>query len=741
MAENLEIQRLVEQWRQRHEAGESVTPEEICRGNPELVEEVRRQVEATISTGPRALAAAGERTVLEGGERKIDLHTVYLSLGLHGKGGLGEVFMAQDLDLGRNVAIKFLKLAHADNPETRQQFLLEAEVTGQLDHPGVVPIFGCGQVGQQPFYVMRFVSGGTLDAAIKECQPAPSLSQLKRLIGHLRSACETVAYAHSRGIVHCDLKPGNILLGKYGETLVADWGSALPVERDAAAKASGEKTVRAIKSGEMSTSSSSTRPWTPAYMSPEQLPDSPNEIGPPSDIFSLGATLYHLLTGRNHVHDLFLDGRPSADALYDWIREGKAPRPRQIRRDLPPALEAICLKAMALRPRDRYATALELAHDLEAWRTDGRVSVYRPPLLDRLLRSARRHRVVTALTGIIVFMGLAASVGGSIWFRENARVEHELRDEAVRSGAKLAAEMLAFEIDLRWHTLEADALDPLPRRELAGLPADLQPAMEPPAPELQKWLAECHRDSAHLGAHSWMVADARGVLVGRVPKPALLTFGKAYRFRDYFHGLGEDLNKDDPRVSTLAPLRRPHRSIAYRSDSDRKLLVNFTVPIWRDQPGKDGIVLGVLGMTQEVAKLASLERALAKGQQFMLIDLRPTPLVNPPRPGLVLHHPRLEEHLKATGGKLVFLEPAVMDQVRTWHAAQAKLCDEGQRSEFDSGPDRGAGPEPLVLPTWRDPFFPDEANWSAVMMPVFVRGRGEGGAFRDTGFIVVVQRR
>jgi serine/threonine protein kinase len=741
MPENFEVERLVEQWRQRHAAGEPVTPEELCRGQPELLEEVRRQVAAVLSTGPRAAAAASERTVLESGDRKIELHHVYLSLGLHGKGGLGEVYLAQDLDLGRQVAIKFLKPVHADNPETRQQFLLEAEVTGQLDHPGVVPILGCGQVGQQPFYVMRFVSGGTLEDAMKECQPAPSLSQLKRLIGHLRSACETVAYAHSRGIVHCDLKPGNILLGKYGETLVADWGSALPVERDAAAKASGEKTVRAIKSGEMSTSSSSTRPWTPAYMSPEQLPDSPNEIGPASDIFSLGATLYHLLTGRNHVHDLFVAGRPSADALFAWIRHGKAPRPRQLRRDVPPALEAICLKAMALQPRDRYATALELAQDLEAWRTDGRVSVYRPPLLDRLLRNARRHRLASALLGVILLLGLVAGVGGSFWFHENARREHQLRDEAVRTGAKLAAEMLAFEIDLRWHTLERNALDPVPRRELARLPASLQPAMEPPAPELQSWLAERHRLSAHLGAHSWMVADARGVLVGRVPKPTLLTFGRSYRFRDYFHGLGEDLKKDDPRVATLGPLRRPHRSIAYRSDSDRKLLVNFTVPIWGGQAGTDDAVLGVLGMTQEVAKLASLERALAQGQQFMLIDLRPTPLVDPPQSGLVLHHPRLEEYLKANSGKLVFLEPAVLEQVRSWHVAQTRLCDASQPSEFDSGTSRDAGPEPLVLPTWRDPLSPEAADWSAVMMPVFVRGRGEGGAFRDTGFIVVVQRR
>lgn len=754
MVEDVEVQRVIQLWQQHLEAGEKVAIEDLCADRPELIAAVRQQLLASTTKISPITTATGEKTIVSSGDSRIELHIVYHRLGLHGKGGLGEVYLAQDPDLGRQVAVKFLKSQHVDLPEVRQQFRLEAEVTGQLDHPGVVPIYGCGQLEQQPFYVMRFVSGGTLAATLKEFQPAPTGSDLKRLVGHLRSACQTVAYAHSRGIVHCDLKPGNILLGKYGETLVADWGSAVPVERDEQARATGEKTVRAIKSGEMSTSSSSTRPWTPAYMSPEQIPGSPIPISPASDIFSLGATLYHVITGRSHVHDLFEDGPPSEEELYDWIRQAKAPRPRQIRRDIPPALEAICLKAMAVKPGDRYRSALQLAQDLEAWRTDGRVSVYRPPFMDRLLRGARQHRAVTALTILLLLVGLALGIVGSAWYRESARIEslraeaahqqaqteRQRLQEAVTTSAQLAAEMLAYEIDLRWHMLEREANDPLLHLLMARLPAKWPPSTEPPVPALQNWLADRYRASTPFNTHSWMIADAHGILVARIPAPKTATLGRSYRFRDYFHGLGKDFPEDDPQVATLKPIHAPHRSIAYRSASDDQLLVNFTVPISASREDGKAAVVGVLGMTQSVAHLASLERVLSRGHEFLLVDLRPTPLADPPQTGLVLHHPQLQAHLKATSGKLVFLSPECLIQVQNWHQQESRRCAQVGRSELETDREtRKLEPQPCRLSTWHDPLRPAESDWSAVMMPVFVRGRGHQGTFQDTGLIVIVQ--
>jgi serine/threonine protein kinase len=754
MVEDVEVQRLIQLWQQHLEAGKKVAIEDLCPDRPELLQAVRQHLLASTMKGLPDTTATGEKTIVSSGDCRIELLTVYHRLGLHAKGGLGEVYLAQDPDLGRQVAVKFLKTQHLDLPEVRQQFRLEAEVTGQLDHPGVVPIYGCGQLDRQPFYVMRFVSGGTLAATLKEFQPAPTGSALKRLVGHLRSACETVAYAHSRGIVHCDLKPGNILLGKYGETLVADWGSAVPVERDEQARATGEKTVRAIKSGEMSTASSSTRPWTPAYMSPEQIPGSPFEISPASDIYSLGATLYHVITGQTHVHDLFAGGPPSEEELFDWIRQAKAPRPRQLRRDIPPALEAICLKAMAVKPADRYRSALELAQDLEAWRTDGRVSVYRPPLMDRILRGARQHRAITGLTILLLLVGLALGIVGSAWYRESARVEslraeaahqraeteHQRLQEAVTTSARLAAEMLAYEIDLRWHMLEREANEPRLRREMERLPANLTPSTEPPVPALQEWLADRFRASTHFNTHSWMVADAQGILVARIPTPKTATLGRSYRFRDYFHGLGKDFKEDDPQVATLKPIRAAHRSIAYRSASDDQLLVNFTVPIAGSKNDGEPAVIGVLGMTQSVAHLASLERILARGHEFLLVDLRPTPLVEPPQAGLVLHHPLLKAHLKAAGGKLVFLSSESLNQVQTWYQQEFRRCAQPGRSELETGSETGKlEPQPCRLSAWRDPLRPAESDWAAVMMPVFVRGRGLQGNFQDTGLIVIVQ--
>ncbi|HMP58282.1 MAG TPA: serine/threonine-protein kinase [Gemmatales bacterium] len=735
-----ELEHLVQEWRRRRDLGEEVAPEELCRDCPELCEALREAVAGDDSTLPSAGAQAAQRTALVGGgDRKFDLHSVYMSLGQHGRGGLGEVYLAQDLDLGRQVAVKFLKELHLGNPETRQQFLLEAEITGQLDHPGVVPVYGCGQMGDQPFYVMRFVSGGTLEAAIKECQPRPTLSQLKRLIGHLRSACETVAYAHSRGIVHCDIKPGNILLGKYGETLVADWGSAIPIERDERAKASGEKTVRAIKSGDLSTSTSSTRPWTPAYMSPEQIPDSPSPIGPASDVFSLGATLYQVLVGHNHLHGLFQQGTPNHEELYAWIRAGKAPPPRQVHADVPPALDAICRKAMGLTPATRYRSALEMANDLEAWRTDSRVSVYRLPALDRALRWARRHRAWSAVAATLMLVAVVGGFTASAFFRQAARTENELRAATVTANARLAAEMLAYEIDLRWHVLERKALDAELRQWLRDLPPPGPPSTDPPNPRLQAWLDQCKRKTAVLDAHSWMLATNEARLVARVPNPSRPTFDRAYRFRDYFHGRGNDLPENDPAVPTLPPIRQPHRSVVYRSDSDGGLLMNFTVPVWDGQPTSSGQstpdVIGVLGMTMQVATLASLQRLLGADQEMVLADLRQTPLRTPAQRGLIVHHPQL-----TVAKDLVFLEGDQLARILEWHDEQRRRCGLESRSEMDAGPRSPVSVEPLHLLAYRDPAR-DHANiGAAVVMPVFVRGRGEGELL-DTGLIVIAHQK
>jgi len=291
----------------------------------------------------------------------------------HAQGGLGTVLVALDHELHREVALKRIQLSHQDNPESRARFLLEAEITGRLEHPGVVPVYGLGNDPEgRPYYAMRLVKGETLKAAIAryhqaevpERDPAERALALRRLLGRFVAVCNAVAYAHSRGIIHRDLKPANILLGPFGETLVVDWGLAKVVGREASplrVSDPTETTLRPALAGGSSMTQPGAAMGTPDYMAPEQAAGHSDAVGPASDLYSLGATLYCLLTGRAPFEDTDVLG-----ALRK-ARLGEFPPPRTLNASIDPALEAICLKAMALRPQDRQPSPRELADEIEVW--------------------------------------------------------------------------------------------------------------------------------------------------------------------------------------------------------------------------------------------------------------------------------------------------------------------------------------------------------------------------------------
>jgi WD40 repeat protein/serine/threonine protein kinase len=306
----------------------------------------------------------------------------------HARGGLGEVFIALDPELNREVALKELQAKRAYDPMSQSRFLLEAEVTGRLEHPGVVPVYGLGRYGDgRPFYAMRFIEGETLKSAIDRFHnpgsPAPAASDrqiaFRRLLRSVIDACNAVAYAHSRGVVHRDLKPENIMLGRFGETLVVDWGMAKPLaepERHTAEPMSLSKLA-----DEASLTLQGTIVGTPQYMSPEQAAGDQERVGPASDIYSLGATLYTVLVGRAP----FVDGE--VRNIVQRVRRGVFAAPRRLRKSVDPALEAICLKAMSLRPEERPASALELAADLEGWLADVRYRGEQEQALNQVKRS------------------------------------------------------------------------------------------------------------------------------------------------------------------------------------------------------------------------------------------------------------------------------------------------------------------------------------------------------------------
>jgi eukaryotic-like serine/threonine-protein kinase len=337
----------------------------------------------------------------------------YRRLRPHATGGLGEVFVAEDTELHREVALKEIRPKFADDPECRGRFMKEAEITGGLEHPGIVPVYGLGvdAVGR-PHYAMRFIRGESLKDAIARFHAADKPGRdggerrlaFRQLLRRFVDVCNAVAYAHSRGVVHRDLKPANIMLGKFGETLVVDWGLAKAglEPKSLPHDATVDPVLRPSSGSDAYATQFGSAFGTAAYMAPEQAAGRLDLLGPASDIYSLGSTLYVLLTGKRAY-----EGKDDGEILAK-VRRGEFPPPREVKPVTPPALDAICRNAMALRPADRYATALDFAADVEHWLADEPAAAYSEPWNVRMGRWARRHRTVVVAAGVFLVSAVVA---------------------------------------------------------------------------------------------------------------------------------------------------------------------------------------------------------------------------------------------------------------------------------------------------------------------------------------------
>jgi serine/threonine-protein kinase len=317
------------------------------------------------------------------------------------------VFVAIDAELNREVALKEILDARADDAVSRQKFLVEAEITGSLEHPGIVPVYGLGTYGDgRPYYAMRFIRGTSLKEAIEKFHAEPALRsdpsrrplELRKLLRRFLDVCNTLEYAHGRGVLHRDIKPGNIMVGRYGETLVVDWGLA-----KATGQSSGEESgeeppvVPSSGSGSVETLPGSAL-GTPRYMSPEQARGDVQALGPATDVYALGATLYSLLTGKPPFE------QNNVGEVLKAVQAGTFVPPRRIDPSIDRALEAVCRKAMALEPADRYASVKALADDVERWLADEPVTARHEPARERLRRWGRRHRTFTAAAAAVLLM-------------------------------------------------------------------------------------------------------------------------------------------------------------------------------------------------------------------------------------------------------------------------------------------------------------------------------------------------
>ncbi|HBE69350.1 MAG TPA: hypothetical protein DDW52_14485, partial [Planctomycetaceae bacterium] len=242
--------------------------------------------------------------------------------------------------------------------------------------------------------------------------------EFRKLLGRFIDVCQAIEYAHSRGVLHRDLKPGNIMLGKYGETLVVDWGLAKALGHDGVEHVEGETTLRPASASGSAPTIMGSAIGTPAFMPPEQAAGRLDELSPASDVYSLGATLYYVLTGKSAFagQDLV--------AILERGQTGDFPSPRDKNPAVPKPLEAICLRAMATRPASRYASPQELVEDVERFLADEPITAFTEPIAVRARRWVRKHQTLTTATAAVILVSVAGlGVFSSILSRNNATLQ------------------------------------------------------------------------------------------------------------------------------------------------------------------------------------------------------------------------------------------------------------------------------------------------------------------------------
>jgi len=371
----------------------------------------------------------------------------YTQLGEYGRGGMARVLLVYDDYLAREVALKELFPSAASGDASAQlsparlampiiaRFLQEARITGQLEHPAIVPVYELGyRKDGTLYYTMKLVRGKTLAQAIKETH---TLRERLELLPHFVDLCHAIAYAHSRHVIHRDIKPYNVMVGEFGETVVLDWGLAKSTDKyDVHADGLAE-TIVALRTGDPAQIQKTLYGHalgTPSYMPPEQAKGQLDAVGERSDVYSLGAVLYEILTGKPPY-----EGTSAQDIIRKVLSEAPVP-PAQAAPDAPPELAAICARALRKESVERYQSARELAEDIERFQSGSLVQAYEYGIAEHLRRWASRYKPILATAAAALIIALSACVYSyvSILQARNRERDQRILAEQARDHAEQA---------------------------------------------------------------------------------------------------------------------------------------------------------------------------------------------------------------------------------------------------------------------------------------------------------------
>jgi eukaryotic-like serine/threonine-protein kinase len=353
---------LLERWDEQYRQGVDLAPESLCAGHPELVDDLRERIRSQKRLYGMFGVTPEKPTASQGTTEPLPLFPGHETLDEIGHGGMGVVYKARDLRLGRLVAIKTIAQARHATREQVERFLNEARAVAKLDHEHIIPIHGIGEHEGRPYITLEYAAGGNL-AQLLAVQPmhAKTAAALVETIARAAHA------AHEKGIVHRDIKPTNVLLTAEGTPKLADFGLAKLLDADSTLTGTGQPL------------------GTPSYMAPEQAKGQSRKVGPTADVYGLGAILYQALVGRPP----FVGGSP-IETLNQVLQTDVVP-PRRLRPEIPRDLETICLKCLDKEPQRRYSTAAELADELRRFQ-EGRPIAARPiGLAGKSWRWARRE--------------------------------------------------------------------------------------------------------------------------------------------------------------------------------------------------------------------------------------------------------------------------------------------------------------------------------------------------------------